>query len=433
MDSPSRHARCRGEHRAICREGDDHRHGDIRAARDGIAGLGVLAVERYRDRQRGDRHARAADIRKRSRTHGRPRSPHVGSFGGLRRTHRVRRDSVLRRYSGSGLRLQRADAGHNHILRRRRIERWRVCIRGDRNLPLLDGLEHCQRRGDGRGRDAADPIPVTTSGVSVSIAIETNPASGVLAGTLTALTDGTGTATFAGLSVNAIGAGYTLVATSAGLTATASPLFDVVKAPLIGPALGRAASYSVFGSAVTNTGVSTISGDAGSAQPGAVTGFPNGSILGETHAGDVAAAGASTDFQAAYTDALGRTPDTVFAGDQSGSTFVPGVHSTGAAFALGAGGILTLDAQGDSNAVFIFKVNAALNTGAGSTVNLVGGAQASHVFWQVNGAAGTGADSSFVGTLLTDGAITIGARGQLKGRALASGAVTLATNTIGFS
>ncbi len=52
------------------------------------------------------------------------------------------------------------------------------------------------------------------------------------------------------------------------------------------------------------------------------------------------------------------------------------------------------------------------------------------MFWQVNGAAGTGASSSFSGTILAAGAITLGAGGELIGRALSSGAVTLASNTI---
>jgi hypothetical protein len=94
---------------------------------------------------------------------------------------------------------------------------------------------------------------------------------------------------------------------------------------------------------------------------------------------------------------------------------------------------VTLDAQNDPNAVFIFQINGALNTAAGSTVVLVNGASASNVFWASTGAVGTGADSSFTGTILTAGAVTIGAGGTLIGRALALGAITLASNTIRFT
>ena len=90
---------------------------------------------------------------------------------------------------------------------------------------------------------------------------------------------------------------------------------------------------------------------------------------------------------------------------------------------------MTLDGQNDPNAVFVFQVNAGLNTAAGSTLSLINGAQAGNVFWQVNGAAGTGALSSFAGTILANGAITLGA--ALAGRAcVASGLVTLADNAV---
>ena len=54
---------------------------------------------------------------------------------------------------------------------------------------------------------------------------------------------------------------------------------------------------------------------------------------------------------------------------------------------------MTLDGEGIPNAIFIFQVDAALNTAAASTIALVNGAPASNVFWQVNGAVGTGANS----------------------------------------
>jgi Ice-binding-like/WxL domain surface cell wall-binding len=94
-------------------------------------------------------------------------------------------------------------------------------------------------------------------------------------------------------------------------------------------------------------------------------------------------------------------------------------------------GTLTLDGQGDPNAVFIFQVDAALNTAAASTITLINGAQASGVFWQVNGAAGLGASSSFSGTIMAAAAITVGAGAVVTGAALSyGGAVTLSTNGV---
>jgi Ice-binding-like/Bacterial Ig-like domain len=281
--------------------------------------------------------------------------------------------------------------------------------------------------------ESADGRAVATSGISITLAIGNNPGNGTLAGTITVITDATGIATFDDLSINTAGVGYTLAATSDALSSAVSAAFDVLPSGPARPALGRAASYSVLGTAATNGGVTTISGDVGAYPTVTVTGFPDGTVQGVTHAGDATASGAETDLTAAYADALGRTPDTEFADDLIGVTFTPGVHHTGAALELSANGVLTLDGKGNPNAVFIFQINGALNTAASSSVHLINGAQASNVFWQVNGAAGTGALSSFSGTILAAGAITLGEGSTLIGRALSSGAVTLASNTIRFT
>jgi hypothetical protein len=194
-------------------------------------------------------------------------------------------------------------------------------------------------------------------------------------------------------------------------------------------ALGTAATFSVLaGTSVVNTGATVVSGDVGVSPSASVTGFPPGTVSGTIHAGDPQSAQALSDFQVAYADAAVRTPATSFAGDLNGLTFDAGVYDTVSALALT--GTLTLDAQGNPNAVFIFQVNAALNTAAASNVNLVNGALASNVFWQVAGAAGTGASSSFTGTILAAGAITIGAGATLNGRALSAGTVTLGADTV---
>ncbi|MDQ2748854.1 MAG: ice-binding family protein [Actinomycetota bacterium] len=187
--------------------------------------------------------------------------------------------------------------------------------------------------------------------------------------------------------------------------------------------------YSVLtGSNVVSTGISALSGDLGVSPGSSYTGFAPGTVAGTIHAGDRYAAQALSDFHDGYNDAASRTPSSEFAGDQNGKTFHKGVHHAAAAFTLT--GTLTLDAQGDPNAVFIFQVNAALNTAASSTVALVNGAKAANVFWQVNGAANTGANSAFAGTIMAKGAITLGDSAHLAGRALSDGTVTLANDTI---
>src|SRR5438552_9382913 len=63
-------------------------------------------------------------------------------------------------------------------------------------------------------------------------------------------------------------------------------------------------------------------------------------------------------------------------------------------------GDLTLDAQGDANAVFIFQMASTLTTTAGRQVILSGGAQAANVFWQVGSSATLGTTSVFKGDRL---------------------------------
>ncbi len=199
-----------------------------------------------------------------------------------------------------------------------------------------------------------------------------------------------------------------------------------------GPRLGSAGTYSVLaGTGVANTGATNLSGDLGISPSNSLAGFPPGTVGGTTHTADAAAAQAQADLTSAYNDAATRTANSHFAGDLNGRTFVEGVYHTDAALTLT--GTVTLDAQDDPNAVFIFQVNAAMNTAAASHVNLINGAQATHVYWVVNGAAGTGANSTIAGTIMATGAITLGDSTQLTGRALAYGTVTLANNTIKFS
>src|ERR1700722_9060285 len=195
-------------------------------------------------------------------------------------------------------------------------------------------------------------------------------------------------------------------------------------------ALGTAGNYSVLGgTGVVNTLNTVLNADLGVSPSNSISGFsPPGIVGGDTHAGDSQAAQAQSDLVLAYNAAAGLTRTGTFSGDQIGATFDAGTYFTAAAFGLT--GTMTLDGQGNPNAVFVFQVNAALNTAAGTTISLINGAQASNVFWQVNGAVTTGANSSFTGTIMAAGAITVGAGGSIAGRALSFGIVTLADDLI---
>jgi len=219
-----------------------------------------------------------------------------------------------------------------------------------------------------------------------------------------------------------------LIVTAAGSLLAAVSLAFSAQAPV---GLGTAGNFAVLaGSAVTNTGPSVISGSLGLAPGSAVSGFPPGIVLnGTTQVANGVALQAKNDLVTAYNDAAGRSSTATVAADLAGETLTPGVYTS--ASSLGLSGQLTLNAQGNPNAVFIFQAGSSLIVGSGSQINLIGGAQACDVFWQVGSSATIGTSSAFVGNILALTSITMTTGATLQGSALArNGAVTLDTNTI---
>ena len=196
--------------------------------------------------------------------------------------------------------------------------------------------------------------------------------------------------------------------------------------------LGTTESFAVLaGAGVTNTGPSIVSGDLGTCPTPAITGFPPGTVInGTIHAADAVCLQAQSDLTIAYNDAAGRAPTTVYPGvqDLGGLTLTPGVYK---ATAFSITGQLTLDAQGDPNAVWIFQAGSTLITAPNSSVLLINGAQPCNVFWQVGSSATLGVGSTFVGTVLALTAITANTNATVEGRLMArNAAVTLDSNTV---
>lgn len=193
--------------------------------------------------------------------------------------------------------------------------------------------------------------------------------------------------------------------------------------------LATAGTYSVLGGqTVTNTGPSRLNGDLGVSPGTAITGFPPGQIGGSRHAADANALQAQSDLTIAYDDAAGRAPTGSVAGDLVGQTKVAGVYKSTGPLALS--GTLTLDAQGDPSSVFIFQVASTLTTATASYVNLINGAQACNVFWQIGSSATLGTASVFRGSILALTSISVQTNALVQGRALArNGAVTLDNDT----
>jgi hypothetical protein len=209
-------------------------------------------------------------------------------------------------------------------------------------------------------------------------------------------------------------------------------------AATLGPApvdLGTAAGFVVLaGSTVTNIGPTQVNGDLGLSPGTAVTGFPPGVVNGTQHVTDSIAAQAKLDLTTAFNDAAGRSLNVVIVatGELGGLTLAPGLYRSGiSSFAITSVD-LTLDAQGDSNAVFIFQMpSSTLTVGNGRNVILAGGAKAANIFWQVGSSATLGTTSVTEGTILADQAVTLNTGAVLNGRALARiAAVTLDSNIV---
>jgi hypothetical protein len=275
--------------------------------------------------------------------------------------------------------------------------------------------------------------PATINGSTFTVKQGTTPVSGAV--TLGAAN----TATFSPAAPLGLDLEYTATITTgakdtagAALAADHTWTFTTAvcgQAPVV---LGTASDFVVLaGSTVTNTGPTSITGDLGVSPGTAVTGFPPGTVVGNQHAGDPTAAQGIADLTTAYDDAAGRTlcPVTV-AGNLGGQTLPPGLYKSTSSLEISSGD-LTLDAQGDGDAVFIFQMAASFTTTAGRQVILTNGAKSANVFWQVGSSATIGTTSAFEGTIMADQAVTLNNGATLNGRALARIAgVSLDSNTI---
>ena len=194
--------------------------------------------------------------------------------------------------------------------------------------------------------------------------------------------------------------------------------------------LGTANSFAVLaGTGITNTGPTTITGDIGTFPTTSVSGTTSLTLTGTNHAGDSVTQGAKADLVTAYTTAAGEGPTTAIPADLVGSILKPGVYNSAAA--IGLSGVLTLDAAGDPNAVWVFQAGSTLITASGSRVVMLNGAQSCNVYWQVGSSSTLGTNSTFIGTIMALTSISLQTGAKLDGRALArNGAVTLDSNTI---
>jgi len=189
--------------------------------------------------------------------------------------------------------------------------------------------------------------------------------------------------------------------------------------------LGTASNFELFSTngAVTNTGISQVTGHVGT-NNGSSTGF--GNVNGVMHDNDGTSAQCAADLLIAY-NKLNSTIPTFFPASLlgNGATLVPGIYSITGAATLNLG--LTLDANNDPNAEFIFQIQGSFSTGAESKVHLIRGAKACNVYWKVEGLVSMAPGTSMKGTVIANNAaIIMATRDTLEGRALTTaGAITI--------
>jgi hypothetical protein len=212
-----------------------------------------------------------------------------------------------------------------------------------------------------------------------------------------------------------------------------NPLTTMADQPAIN--LGTAESFAVLaGMGIINSGTTIINGDAGgnvgSDPADTFTGQTDAALTGATFLADVVSLQAKKDLLTAYYDIARRGPVTTISTELGGQTLSAGVYdSASGTFELT--GTLALDAQGDPDAVFIFKTANTLTTAACSNIQLLDGATHRNVYWQIGSTAILGPNSHFVGHLFALTSITANTGASVQGQLLAcNGVVTLDANAI---
>jgi hypothetical protein len=318
--------------------------------------------------------------------------------------------------------------------------------------------------------EAMDPLTITTANVTVAGVTGTvtynaasriatfTPASNLAAGTTYTATITTGVKDLAG---NALASAFTWTFTTAA----------VASGPVIN--LGAATPFGGFGggAGMTNQGILTIvNGDIGTTGASTMmTGFhdsvgdvytetplnigtvngriytapppPGGAGVGGTAVTFAIATAAASDALIAYNSiSPASLPGGVDpgAGQLGGLTLAPGIYKAAGGTFLLTGSDLTLDGQGDPNAVWVFQTAAGLTVGAPGfprNIILINGAQAKNVFWYVGSAARIEDRCNMVGTIIASAGVTISTAGQLStttldGRALGLNASVTLVNTV---
>ena len=204
------------------------------------------------------------------------------------------------------------------------------------------------------------------------------------------------------------------------------------------PTLASTACYAVFSSSgnLANSGVTTITGDVGS-NAGSATGYAPGNVTGMIHPiPDASTATCASDLNSVYTS-LNTLPHDIelLYPAQFGMKLVLTPHTYLLTGPTAFTDTLFLNAQGNANAVFVFKFEGAITAGPATKIILMNGAQAKNVFWKVEGALSVGINSTLKGTIVVNaGAITLNGGTTLDGRAMTRlGNINTTDNTVNMT
>ncbi|RIZ70616.1 MAG: DUF3494 domain-containing protein [Methylococcales bacterium] len=203
--------------------------------------------------------------------------------------------------------------------------------------------------------------------------------------------------------------------------------------------LGTASTFAILATAATSGSADQINGDVG-LHTGSSQGIPPSEINGTIHVNDSEVIAAQASLLAAYNEAVNRSASAqTLPGNLGGLTMYPGLYVNGSSTGISGTGplaILTLDAQGDANAVFVFKMGSTLILDTGTSIVLSGGAQAKNIYFQVGSSATLTGNDIFYGNILADVSITVGNGCAVIGRLFAgsgpggAGAVTIQSSTV---